>query len=562
MVSADGTPVTPEDPGDPRGMQPAEVNNPNPKSISAKSGEGSASVAGYMREPENPATKPTPAQNIEKGTASPETATDVKVQQESTKVSPASDPNRTPKRSKKKKRRLPRSQRKINKLVMEFQPDAVEMENRKVAGGLRWTLYVVILLLASTIGWAWWAKVDRVVIAEGKLITTAPTFIINAPQSSPIRSFKVKFGDTIKAGQELITLDPTFSEADVKKLETRLNALNAESSRLEAEQKDGGFDIPDAHKTDPVWLNQQILFIDRERQETAAEEQYEAEKLKLEAQKARNAAEVNSRTDLIEHRSEDLRTSTDLYQKGAGSMDDVRNARIELKYAKNNLITAEKTVAETESQFVVLKKQHEATMAKEKAAISLELAQKRQQREEVEEDLNKARRANEMVVIYAPDDYPEYKVIEIADPTSIANPGQPIVKLLPTNSPLELEVRVQSKDIALIRDSKDGEPRDVRIKISAFPYMKHGSLNGYIKTINEDITELQSPGMTQSYYEVRVRLDDSPEAPKLHDIPEGEDRYLRPGMAATAEIKVGQRRVIDFFVYPLFRSLDTSIREP
>jgi len=87
-------------------------------------------------------------------------------------------------------------------------------------------------------------------------------------------------------------------------------------------------------------------------------------------------------------------------------------------------------------------------------------------------------------------------------------------------------------------------------------------LNGYIKTINEDITELQSPGMTQSYYEVRVRLDDSPEAPKLHDIPEGEDRYLRPGMAATAEIKVGQRRVIDFFVYPLFRSLDTSIREP
>ena len=562
MVSADGTPVTPEDPGDPRGMQPAEVNNPNPKPISAKSGDGSAQVASYMREPVTAAKKPVPSPRTD--SASDMTHTDAEKKPVQNKVPTAAPADTKPPKTaqKRRRRRLPRSQRKINKLVMEFQPDAVEMENRKVAGGLRWTLYVVILLLASTIGWAWWAKVDRVVIAEGKLITTAPTFIINAPQSSPIRSFKVKFGDTIKAGQELITLDPTFSEADVSKLETRLNALNAESSRLEAEQKDGPFNLPEAHKTDPVWLNQQILFIDRERQETAAEEQYEAEKLKLEAQKAKNAAEVNSRTDLIEHRSEDLRTASDLYQKGAGSMDDVRNARIELKYAKNNLITAEKTVAETDSQFVVLRKQHEATMAKEKAAISLELAQKRQQREEVEEDLNKARRANELVVIYAPNDYPEYKVIELADPTSIANPGQPIVKLLPTNSPLELEVRVQSKDIALIRDSKDGAPRDVRIKISAFPYMKHGSLSGYIKTINEDITELQTPGMTQSYYEVRVRLDDSPEAPKLHSIPEGEDRYLRPGMAATAEIKVGRRRVIDFFVYPLFQSLDTSIREP
>ncbi|MDG2014411.1 MAG: hypothetical protein P8J33_12965, partial [Pirellulaceae bacterium] len=63
-------------------------------------------------------------------------------------------------------------------------------------------------------------------------------------------------------------------------------------------------------------------------------------------------------------------------------------------------------------------------------------------------------------------------------------------------------------------------------------------------------------------YLVRVRLDDSPEAPQLHDIPSGESRYLRPGMSATAEIKVGRRRVIDFFIYPLFRSLDTSIREP
>ena len=35
-----------------------------------------------------------------------------------------------------------------------------------------------------------------------------------------------------------------------------------------------------------------------------------------------------------------------------------------------------------------------------------------------------------------------------------------------------------------------------------------------------------------------------------------------PGMAVTAEMKVGRRSVISYFLYPLLRGLDESIREP
>jgi HlyD family secretion protein len=34
-----------------------------------------------------------------------------------------------------------------------------------------------------------------------------------------------------------------------------------------------------------------------------------------------------------------------------------------------------------------------------------------------------------------------------------------------------------------------------------------------------------------------------------------------PGMAVTAEIKLGKRTVISYFLYPLLRGLDESIRE-
>ena len=39
-------------------------------------------------------------------------------------------------------------------------------------------------------------------------------------------------------------------------------------------------------------------------------------------------------------------------------------------------------------------------------------------------------------------------------------------------------------------------------------------------------------------------------------------RRLLPGMAVTAELKVGQRRVISYFLYPILKGLDTAIREP
>ena len=41
-----------------------------------------------------------------------------------------------------------------------------------------------------------------------------------------------------------------------------------------------------------------------------------------------------------------------------------------------------------------------------------------------------------------------------------------------------------------------------------------------------------------------------------------ERAQLMPGMAVTAELKVGQRSVMSYFLYPLLRGLDESIREP
>ena len=146
--------------------------------------------------------------------------------------------------------------------------------------------------------------------------------------------------------------------------------------------------------------------------------------------------------------------------------------------------------------------------------------------------------------------------------------GEPLFKLIPVGVPMEVEVEVEGKDVAMIATATQKEiaskelPKgsDVRIKLSSFPYQKHGTLDGAVRTISEGSFEKPLPGGGSSgvtTYKARVKILD-PE--QLERVPA--NFRLMPGMTATAEIKVGKRKVIEYLLYPLFRYMNEAIREP
>ena len=98
----------------------------------------------------------------------------------------------------------------------------------------------------------------------------------------------------------------------------------------------------------------------------------------------------------------------------------------------------------------------------------------------------------------------------------------------------------------------------VRLKLEAWPFQKHGTLSGEVRMVSEDsFAPDPKKGQQQSpYYKARVGVTSI----KLRDVPPG--FRLIPGMAVTAEIKAGDRTVLSYFLYPLLRGLDESIREP
>jgi hemolysin D len=144
-------------------------------------------------------------------------------------------------------------------------------------------------------------------------------------------------------------------------------------------------------------------------------------------------------------------------------------------------------------------------------------------------------------------------VLEVADRAvgSVVEAAQPLATLMPADAPIEAEVEIPAGQVGEVRV---GDP--ARVKLEAFPFQKHGFLDGSVRVISEDAFPREGSG-GQLVYRVRVALGDT--GGLRHVRP---NLRLLPGMTLAAEVKVGSRSVLSYFLYPIIRALDESLEEP
>ena len=169
----------------------------------------------------------------------------------------------------------------------------------------------------------------------------------------------------------------------------------------------------------------------------------------------------------------------------------------------------------------------------------------------VADNLAKARRLADLVQLTAPEDA---VVLEVAKRSvgSVLREAEPLVTLVPADAPLIADIAIGSADVGY---AKPGD-RAV-VKVDAFPYQRHGTLPGHLRSIAEDSAPPAGASAAPAlYHRSQIVLDGA----QLRALPDG--ARPAPGMTVTAEIEVGSRSVISFFLYPIVRSLRESLREP
>jgi len=131
------------------------------------------------------------------------------------------------------------------------------------------------------------------------------------------------------------------------------------------------------------------------------------------------------------------------------------------------------------------------------------------------------------------------------------------MRIVPDDAALEFEARIENKDIGFVQ-----EGQKVDVKLEAFPFTKFASIDGEVRAISRDaVTQTAQDGGREGgdqqtlYYAARVSL-----ATTMMEV-EGRPVPLTAGMAGSADVKTGQRRIIEFLLAPLARAASEAMRE-
>jgi len=407
-------------------------------------------------------------------------------------------------------------------------------------------LWTIMAVFASAVLWATFGWIDIVATAQGKIIPSGYSKVIQPYETGVITAIYVQDGQVVKKGDTLIDLDPTQNRADHDRASNEYRAAKVEAARLRALiAGQAAFEIPAEADLQYALLQQQLLrdqlaeyqaklaatehLID---QRKAAMDQTKENILRLEATVPMEAERADAYKRLLEH---DAVTKMDFLQAEGQRIDktqELAGQRKELRQDQSALAEAEKNYGAMASEFQQAK-QTELSATETKAASLIQ-------------DVTKAGQKADLQRLTTPIDG-VVQQLAVHTVGGVVTPAQQLLIVVPQDHPVEVEAQVENKDVGFV---KEGQP--VEIKVETFPFTLYGTIPGRVLTVSDDAAPIEKVGLV---YPARVSM----ERATIHV--EGKDVRLSPGMAVTVEIKTSQRRVIEYLLSPLLKSVKESLRE-
>jgi hemolysin D len=433
---------------------------------------------------------------------------------------------------------------KKDRLDYEFLPEALEVEETPPSPFGRILLWAIVLLMVAAFVWSYFGKVDEEVVARGKVIPDGMVKVIQPRETGVIRAIHVVEGQKVKKGDLLIELDPTMSQAEVESSERSLTINRYEMERLKAELR--------GEKINGAGKNPDRLFLLQDNLKQAREDEHRAKVASLElviSQKRtailsaeESIGKLEKTLELVAKQEEALRL---LAEKGYASMMEHLQRQKELVRTEKELNEQKKIAEQIRDGLKEAEKNLEALKKERERSILGEIIEKEKAITHLEGEFTKASKRHQLEKLYSP---VNGAVHGLATHTigGVVTSAQPIVTIVPEGTPLIVEAMALNKDVGFIHPGQKAE-----LKLDTFPFQKYGTIEAELFYVSPDAQEDEKTGLV---YKVKLR-------PKQLMIRvQDKDIALSPGMAVTAEVKTGKRRVIEFFLSPLMKHVDESLK--
>ena len=427
----------------------------------------------------------------------------------------------------------------------------------------------IIGVFCVALVWASLGSVDIVATAAGKIVPGGRTKLIQPFETGVVRAIHVRDGQTVKAGDVLIELDPTMIEADQERQKSDLVAANLDVARLRAALADdpvASFHPPPGASSAQVEMHRQFLINDRAEQASKFAEigrqqgQKEAERATTSA----SVAKIQATIPVLQERVEIHKT---LLDKGLASKVTYLSEMQDLVGLQQDVAVQQSRLREADAAIALLKETGEKTAVGYQRTVYDALTKAEQKAASLAQDAIKAEQRTKLQRLTAPVDG-VVQQLAVHTVGGVVTPAQALAVVVPSENHLEIEAMVSNRDIGFIHAGQEAE-----IKVDTFNFTRYGLLHGEVLSVSSDAitrerqqsasndrtagaaTSTSEPKGQELEYAARISLDRT-------DMQVDEKLVkLGPGMAVTVEIKTGSRRMISYLLSPLARYKQEALRE-
>ncbi len=454
---------------------------------------------------------------------------------------------------------------------LAFLPAALEIVETPPSPIGRTIAGAIGLLFCAALVWAWWGTIDIVASATGKIVPSGRSKVVQPFETGVVRSIRVQDGQTVRAGDVLIELDPTVNAAERDHLHDDLLAEQLNVARLRAALEGGEDPVadfrPPADATPALIRTQRRLLLNQVTEhhaKIAALTRQEAQKEAEQATIAATIRKLETTIPVIQPRVDIRKT---LMDKELGSKLTYFEVLQLLLEQQQELVVQQSHLRETEAAAAAIRETRRQAVAEYQRTLSDELAKSEQKANGLAQDLVKAEQKTRLQLLSAPVDG-VVQQLAIHTVGGVVTPAQALLVVVPSDSRLEIEAMVSNRDIGFVHAGQEAE-----IKVDTFNFTRYGLLHGEVLTVSQDAvirdrpqdrpndrtlgthTDTSEPKGQELNYSARISLD--------RTRMQIDDRVvnLSPGMAVTVEIKTGSRTILSYLLSPLLRYRQEILRE-
>ena len=432
----------------------------------------------------------------------------------------------------KEDQQIKKKKKMMNELLDEFDDDIDRLKTQQVPRSVKMSVFSFGFLVLFLIAWGTISEIDTTITASGKITTVVPNVEVQSNYNSVVKDIMVKKGESVKKGDPLVIFDATLQKADKMKLDYQLTVVNSKIDRLKKQsllRNNISVKNPDDER-------QSRIFKDKK-------DQYLAKIASLDQQIASTEDDLKFIKEQLDIQKQIEDSKLELFE-----LDLVAESQVLAE--RNKRLSLEKEFTKTSNKLSELKSNRKEYNSQFFGGINDELVSLEDKRMSLQEDVKKLERQQTDVTVRAPSDG---MILDLHSlyPGAVITQGKSVVTLVPTGVELLTVFDVDPSDISkLIPDTS------VKIQLNALPAQKHGELKGKLIYVSADTVDKDVDGNSGNFYRARAQITDN----QLKETPPGFN--LMPGMKVSGKFKVGQRRLITYFIYPLIRTLGNSFAEP